>query len=214
VAEISLHEAIFTTRAMRHFKSDPVSIDDIEYVLEAATMAPSAGNIQMWAFVVVTEDGLRKKLGEAYRESGNGYIRDTVLSNADTPPDQRRVYERAMHNVNHLEEAPVIIVACLTTPCPENADIASGLFGSIYPAIQNLQLAARARELGTVLLTLATDYSPIKLEKAESIREVLNLPDNVQSVALIPIGHPKGSWGRPWRKPASESTHWNGWQKQ
>ena len=210
--DISLDEAIFTTRAMRHFKPDPVATSDIEYLIEAATMAPSAGNLQMWAFVVVTDPELRTQIALAYREAGNGYIRDIILADPNTDVDRRRVYGKAMHNVDHLDEAPVIIVACLTQPCPDDASVASGFFGSIYPAIQNLMLAARSRNLGSVLLTLATDYSPIKPMEAKSVRDILNLPDDVQSVALIPIGYPEGSWGRPWREPSEKCTRWNGWQ--
>ena len=100
MTELSVHEALFTTRAMRHLRPDPVPREDLEYLIEAATMAPSAGNLQMWAFVVVTD-------------------------------------------VEHLDEAPAIIVPCLTVPAPDDANTASGLFGSIFPAIQNLLLAAR-----------------------------------------------------------------------
>jgi nitroreductase len=211
MADLSLHEAIFTTRSMRHLKSDPVPREDLEYILEAATMAPSAGNLQMWSFVVVTEAAQRQKLAAVYREVGRQYIRDGVLADPDTDDDRHRVYSKALHNVEHLDEAPVIIVACLTLPCPDDAAVASGLFGSIYPAIQNLMLAARSRGLGSVLLTLATEQSPIAPVEHPAVREILDLPEGVESVALIPIGYPQGSWGRPWRTPWQDCSHWERW---
>lgn len=211
MSELSVNEAIFSTRAMRHFKSDPVPREDLEYLVEAATMAPSAGNLQMWAFVVVTDAEQRSELAEAHREAGNGYIRDIILADPDTDDDRRRVYTRAMHNVKHLDEAPAIIVACLTQPVPDDASVASGFFGSIYPAIQNILLAARSRGLGSVLITLASDYSPIKPVENRSVRDILNLPENVNAVALIPIGYPRGSWGKPWRKPWQDCAHWDRW---
>ena len=211
MTELSLHEAIFTTRAMRHLKPEPVRRDDLEYVLEAATMAPSAGNLQLWAFVVVTEQRLREQIANAYREAGRSYIRDGVLADSNTGDDQRRVYTQAMHSVEHLDEAPVIVVGCLTVPCPDDAAVSSGLFGSIYPALQNLQLAARARGLGSSLLTLATDYCPAGPLKTASVREILGLPEHVRAVALIPIGYPAGRWGRPWRKDWQDCTHWERW---
>ena len=211
MADLSLHEAIFTTRSMRHLKPDPVPREDLEYILEAATMAPSAGNLQMWSFVVVTEAAQRQKLAAVYREVGRQYIRDGVLADPDTDDDRRRVYGKALHNVEHLDEAPVIIVACLTLSCPDDAAVASGFFGSIYPAIQNLLLAARSRGLGSVLLTLATEQSPIAPVEHPAVREILDLPEGVESVALIPIGYPQGNWGRPWRNPWQDCSHWERW---
>lgn len=211
MADLSLHEAIFTTRSMRHLKPDPVPREDLEYIIEAATMAPSAGNLQMWAFVVVTQQDLREQIGAAYREAGLKYIRDGVLADPDTDDDRRVVYTKAMHNVEHLDEAPAIIVACLTVPSPDDAAVASGMFGSVYPAAQNLMLAARARGLGSVLLTLGTDYCPTGELQTTSVRETLGLPDNVRAVALIPVGYPVGSWGRPWRQPWQDCTHWERW---
>lgn len=210
-APVSLHEAIFSTRSMRHLKPDPVPRQDLEYILEAATMAPSAGNLQMWSFVVVTDAGQREKLAAVYREVGRHYIRDGVLADPDTDADRRRVYGKALHTVEHLDEAPVIIVACLTLACPDDAAVASGLFGSIYPAIQNMLLAARSRGLGSVLLTLATEQSPIAPTEQPTVREILGLPQGVESVALIPVGYPEGNWGRPWRKPWQECSYWERW---
>jgi nitroreductase len=211
MSEISLNDAIFSTRAMRHFKSEPVPKEDLEYLIEAATMAPSAGNLQMWAFVIVTDLEKRRQLANAHREVGNAYIRDTILADPLTDDDRRRVYTNAMHNVEHLDEAPAIIVACLTQPSPDDARVASGFFGSIFPAIQNILLGARSRGLGSVLITLASDYSPIAPIENQSVRDILNLPENINSVALIPVGYPQGQWGRPRRQPWQDCIHWEGW---
>ncbi len=211
MTELSLDEAIFSTRAMRHFRPDPVPREDLEYLIEAATMAPSAGNLQMWAFVIVTDPERRSLLAAAHREVGNQYIRDGVLADPDTDDDRRRVYTRAMHNVDHLDEAPAIIVACLTQPCPDDASVASGFFGSIFPAVQNIMLTARSRGLGTVLITLASDYSPIRTIENRSVRDIIKLPDNVKAVAMIPVGYPRGAWGRPRRETWQDCTHWEQW---
>jgi nitroreductase len=212
MTEISLHDALFTTRAMRHLEERPIPRADLEYIIEAATMAPSAGNLQMWSFVVVTERASMRKLAEAHREAGLAYIRDMVLADPEIDDDRRRVYEKAMHNVEHLDQAGAIIVPCLTMACPDDANIASGLFGSIFPAIQNMLLAARSRGLGSVLITLASDYSPTRPRTHAPTREVLGLPKGIDSVALIPVGYPKGSWGTPRRKPWQECVHWERWE--
>ena len=211
MGDLSLHEAIFTTRSMRRLKPDPVPREDLEYLVEAATMAPSAGNTQMWAFVVVTDRDQIAKIGAAYRDVGERYIRDGVLADPDITADRQRVYSKAMHNVERLDESPAIIAACLMGRAPDDADISSGFFSSTYPAVQNILLAARARGLGTVLLTLATDYSPLKPTQTASIREVLGLPEEATITALIPVGYPQGPWGRPWRKPWQECIHWERW---
>lgn len=210
--EISVDTAIFTTRSMRHLSDKPVPKEDLEYIVEAATMAPSAGNYQMWAFVVVTDRSLIAEIGDAYKEAGTAYIRDIVLADPNTDDERRRVYSRAMHTVDNLHEAPAIIVACLTQPTTDDVNVASGLFGSVYPAIQNLMLAARSKGLGSVLLTLATDYSPIKPEKHRAVRDILALPEDAGSVAIIPVGYPTGEWGKPRRDPVAQSLHWNGWR--
>ena len=59
---LSVHEAIFTARSMRHFKPDPIPREKLEYVVEAATMAPSAGNMQSWSFIVVTDEQQRARI--------------------------------------------------------------------------------------------------------------------------------------------------------
>ncbi len=209
--DISLDEAIFTLRSMRHLKPDPIPASDLEYIVEAATMAPSAGNYQMWAFVVVTDEAKRMAIGKAYQEVASIYVRDIVLADPNTADEQQRVYTQAMHTVDHLGEAPAIVVACLTQPCPNDANIASGLFASIYPSVQNMMLAARARGIGSTLLTLGTDFSPLKPEKNPSVREILDLPDGVESAALVPLGYPEGKWGRPRREAAADCLHWEGW---
>lgn len=209
--DLSLHEAIFTTRSMRRLKPDPVPQADLDYLIEAATMAPSAGNMQMWAFVTVTDREQRARVGAAYREVGERYIRDGVLADPDITAERRRVYTQAMHNVERLDEAPAIIAACLAGRAPDDADVASGFFGSIFPAVQNILLAARARGLGTVLLTLATDYSPVKPEETAPVREVLGLPGDATVAALIPVGYPRGPWGRPWREDWRTRHHRERW---
>ena len=209
---VSVDKAIFTTRSMRRLRPDPVPREDIEYIIEAATMAPSAGNYQMWAFVAVTDERTRKKIGAAYRESGNSYIRDTVLADPNTDEERMHVYGKAMYTVEHLAEAPVIIVACSTLAIPNDSAMAAGPFGSLFPAIQNLMLAARGRGLGTVMLTLATDHAPLPPKKNDSVRKILNLPEDVETVAIIPVGYPKGEWGRPRRDQNLKVLHWNRWE--
>jgi nitroreductase len=124
--DLSAHEAIYSLRAMRRLKPDAVPEDDLRYIVDAATQAPSAAEASAW-------------------------------------------------------------------------------FGSIYPAIQNLMLAARARGLGTTLTTLH------KLREND-VKDILGIPAAFETIALIPVGYPQGRWGRPLRGPSSAVTHWDRWE--
>jgi nitroreductase len=118
-----------------------------------------------------------------------------------------------MHNVERLDQAGAILIPCLTMACPDDPNISSGLFGSIFPAIQNMLLAARSRGLGSVLITLASDYSPTQPRDLPHVREILELPKYAASVALIPVGYPEGPWGRPLRNSWQPCTHWDRWSR-
>jgi nitroreductase len=76
------------------------------------------------------------------------------------------------------------------------------VYASVYPAVQNLILAARSRGLGTVLTTV------YKIHEDE-LRELCGIPDRYEVGALLPIGHPKGRWGVAARRPAESLTSWN-----
>lgn len=201
---LSLHEALYSTRAMRRLRPDPVPEADLRYVVEAATQAPSGTNAQRWAFVVVTDPDRRRRLGALYRELGERYVREAGIGSGRLDEATSRVYRNALWLVEHMGEAPALILACVEGRPPREGAAAATWYGSIFPAIQNLMLAARSRGLGTTLTTLH------KAREAE-VKAVLDIPEHVETVALIPIGYPRGRFGRPLRRPAWEVTHWNAW---
>ena len=207
MADLSMDEVMTTTRAMRRLKPDPVPDEDLRDIVAAATQAPSGANRQSWAFVIVSDAELRRRLAQHYRELGNALFRDTVLADPGLPPDQRKVYQGAMHLVDHLGEAPAIIAACMRGPLPTSPEGAAAYYGSIFPAVQNLMLAARARGLGTTLTTLLT-------RRHREVQTILGLPEDVNPIAIIPVGYPQGRWGEPKRVPARAVTHWNRWGDQ
>ncbi len=204
--DLSLHDAIYSTRAMRRLKPDPVPDEVLASLIEAATMAPSGGNRQGWQFIVVTDPELRAQLGAVYKETG-GSLFTGILANPNLPDDPRAIYTAAMYLVDHMGDAPAIIVPVMGSAAPTNPASASAYWGSIYPAIQNLILTARDFGLGTTLTT-------VHKAQEERVHEILGLPDDVETIALIPLGYPKGNWGRPKRDPAATFTHWNTWGNQ
>lgn len=201
---LDVGEAIFTTRAMRRLRPEPVPEEDLRFLVEAAVQAPSAENRQPWAFVVVTDPEPRARIAAIYRELGRRHIAEGALAGGDLDPESERVYRHALRLAEHLAEAPALVVACMHGRPPADPARAAAWWGSIFPAVQNLLLAARARGLGATLTTLH------KAAEAE-VKDALGIPDGVETVALVPVGRPAGRFARPRRRPAAEVTHWQRW---
>ncbi|MDP9181048.1 MAG: nitroreductase family protein [Chloroflexota bacterium] len=196
---MEIFEAIYTLRAMRRLKTDPVPEDLVWKVLDAAIRAPSGGNRQPWGFVVVTDADKKRKIGDWYLDGWYkmyGPAREMMMAE----PAAARTFRSADHLANHIADVPVLIFATVQTSMAS----ASGAGPNIFPAVQNLMLAARALGLGTTLTTLH------KTHEAE-VRELLGIPDGVETMAMIPLGWPKGKFGAGPRKPVEEVTHWDSW---
>jgi nitroreductase len=196
---MEIFEAIYTLRAMRRLKADPVPEELVWKVLGAAIRAPSGGNRQPWGFVVVTDADKKRKIGEWYLDGWNkmyGPARQIMMAE----PAAARTFRSADHLANHIADVPVLIFATVQTSMAS----ASGAGPNIFPAVQNLMLAARALGLGTTLTTLH------KTHEAE-VRELLGIPEGVETMAMIPLGWPKGKFGAGPRKPVEEVTHWDSW---
>lgn len=190
-----------TQRAMRRLKTDDVSDDDLWTILQTAIMAPSGGNLQPWNFIVVRDAEKKRKIGEWYLEGWEqsyGPARETILAD----PARAKAYKSADHLARNIASVPVLIFATLRMGA-SNPGIIAG--ASIYPAVQNLMLAARALGLGTTLTTLHRGHE-------EDIRKLLGIPDGVETMAMIPIGHPKGKFGVPNRQPVEKVAYWEAWQ--
>jgi nitroreductase len=193
-------EVARTQRAMRRLKPDPIPDDDLWALLETAIMAPSGGNQQPWNFIVVRDAEKKRKIGAWYLEAWErsyGPARQAMLAD----PARARTFNSADHLARHLAEAPVLVIATIRKGL---ADAGPLLGASIYPAVQNLMLAARALGLGTTLTTLH------KLHEAD-VKQLLGIPENVETMALIPIGVPLGRFGPPSRMPAEKVVYWDGW---
>lgn len=194
-------EALSTLRAMRRLKPDPVPDELIWQVLRAATQAPSGGNMQQWSFMVVTDPEKKRKIGEWYLDSWNksyGPRREAMKA----IPATAKMYASADHLANNIATVPVLIFAMMPKAHVKEGGYIAG--ASIYPAVQNLMLAARALGLGTTLTTLH------KLHERE-VCELLGIPADVTTMAMIPMGWPKGKFGTPPRRPAEEVVSWDTW---
>ena len=221
--EIGLFEAIYSARSLRRLKPDPVPEALIGKILDAAIRAPSAGNAQNWAFVVVRDPEQRHKLGVIYRKASD--IAAAVYAARGRPPHLTEQQFARMLGVGghlwvHIGEAPVLLVPCQRRPVvpPREAlppDIAARYQdelayvdrirgASIYPAVQNIILACRALGLGT---TITTNH--IRCE--DEVKAVLGIPDDVSTFALMPIGWPLDRFGPLTRRPLAEVAHADRW---
>ena len=195
-------DVINTQRAMRRLKTDDVPDELIWKVLRAATMAPSGGNRQPWNFVVVRDAEKRRAIGawylEAWEQAYSG-AREAMLRD----PGMARTYRSADHLARHIADVPVLIFGTIRRDMPTSGP--SLLLGaSIYPALQNLMLAARALGLGTTLTTLHRLHE-------DDVKRLLGIPDGVETMAMIPLGWPVGTFSRPARLPAEKVVYWDAW---
>ena len=201
--ETGFFEAINSQRQMTRFRPEPVPREAIDRIIEAATKAPSGGNSQPWEFVVVTDPDLINKIGTIYRELWLG-------ARGDRPaPDESPVYRAARYLANHFHEVPAMVLICVdhsrTTGYTPGEPIERGRqASSIWLAVQNLFLAARAIGLGTRLTTT-------HIRREDEVKELLGIPDHVETVCLTPLGYPRGNFGPTTRRPASEVTSYNQW---
>ncbi|MGI8925709.1 MAG: nitroreductase family protein [Tepidiformaceae bacterium] len=204
--EPDIFEVIGTQRAMRRLKPDPVPEEHIQKLIWAATRAPNGGNVQPWRFLVIQDEGKKRALQQIYVAEWAKYtVQDSPQARGAQSPEALRSLERnfaaGQYLADHLHEVPVIIIPCGFL-LPVNTGIASG--SSIYPAVQNLMLAARALGLGTVLTTLHR-------HREEDVRALLGVPENAHTAALIPVGWPMGRFGAGPRLPVAAVTYWDHW---
>jgi len=209
---MDLFEAMQTQRAIRRFTDEPVTDEEVLACLRAAQQAPSGGNIQPWQFVVVRDPALKGALGAVYRRAFDRY---EPASRAAQPPSRSeedaaryaRMARSARYLADHLAEAPVL-VAVLMHLIPWTLRDAEGEmdvgtpYASVFPAVQNLMLAARGLGIGTTLTTVFRIYQ-------DEVRELLGVPDRCEVVAIVPMGRPRGSFGVAPRRPAEQVTHWD-----
>jgi nitroreductase len=182
-------DVVVSQRACREFADKPVSDNDLRLILRAATFAPSAMNHQPWTFVIVRSAEARKALAIIMRELWEGGGREAT---------EGRVPDTLLHEVDlgftkTLQDAPVMIVVAGDTRVAPLEQLP----WSIYPAVQNLLLAATSLGLGSALTTMATF-------RAAEVQDLTGLPSFLIPMAIVPIGWPARELGKPKRLPLDE----------
>jgi nitroreductase len=208
--DMPLEEAMSTQRSIRRLEPDPVDDDLILRLIELGLKAPSGGNRQNAEFVVVKDPDLKRRFAQFNRMAWSAYGRVARWVERDDEGAQRTI-DAVQWQADHYEEIPALIVACLRwarrgpvvsgvpLPVPLLANI---YYGSIFPAVQNILLAARAAGLGASLTVMPLWAGP-------AVRAALRLPPWVTPIAVIPLGWPRGRYGPTKRPPAGEVTHFD-----
>jgi nitroreductase len=206
--EMGVFETIYNTRAMRRLESTDVPEELLIKLIDAANQAPSGSNRQAARWIIVRDQEQKNRLAELNRKSVEMYVsassgRPAALPHQSAEKRQNQL-KAVVWQAEHMHEIPALIIACMQFDAPVKRSEAARGGGSIWPGIQNLLLAARALGLGAAPTTLA-------LIDRDNAKQVLNLPDDMEAFALIPVGYPKGRFGPVTRIPVNEILRWDRW---
>ena len=177
-----LEDLMARQRAIRRFTAEPVDDALVERILRAASRAPSARNVQPWRFIVIRDQETKRQLGAIFDELG------------------ARLYGAGAPDRTPWEKVPVLVAVCSEYAFGEGEAAMAALGASIYPAVQNLLLAAQAAGLGAVLTTRWKSREP-------QLRPLLGLPETMAVHAIIPLGWPDRAYGKNRRRLVREVTY-------
>ncbi|GIW44594.1 MAG: putative oxidoreductase [Candidatus Binatia bacterium] len=204
-----------TTRSVRKRLdlTRPVPLDVVERCIEIAIQAPTGSNAQNWHFVLVVDAEKRKRLAELYRQAFSLYrelnTNAPQLREGDPRREQTlRIVESATYLAEHLHEVPMHIVPCVEGRA-ENGPVVmqASLYGSILPAVWSLMLALRSRGLGSAWTTLHLMYE-------KEAAAVLEIPEHVTQVALLPVAYFTGEDFKPAKRlPVRKFVSLDSWGK-
>ena len=194
-----LEEAMRTQRAIRRLKPDPVDDGLVLHLIELALKAPTGSNAQNWEFVIVKDQAVKARLAALNRRAWSVYGGiGRRMANRAGDQAMLRIIGAVQWQADHFAEIPVLVVACLKGVIPPWPPVATAsMYGSIFPSVQNLLLAARAAGLGAALITLP-------LWSRFLARRALGLPWNIAPCAVVPMGWPAGRYGPTHRRPVGE----------
>jgi nitroreductase len=205
---MDVYEALYTTRAMRRVKPDPIPVEVQKKILDAAIRAPSGGNTQNWRFMLVDDKAMMGQLGPIYRDC-LGKLWETIYkaraeaaeANPDDPDSIEfvRIRKSAQHLADHFEEYPLLLFSFVQFD-------PSG--GSIFPSTWSAMLAARAEGVGASLTS-------VMIFRAAEVLEILDVPQDEGWImsSCVTFGYPTGKWGVAPRRPVHEVSFRNGWGK-
>lgn len=194
--DMALGEAIYSLRAIRRHRPDPIPDEDINSILDAAIQAPNGANMQLWHFLVVSDEAHRADFAGLYKEAWWAKRHESGWFEPEDLPD---VYRAPMRLADEIGKSPVLILVCTTVRGLEAAN-------SIIPSVQNLLLAARCLGIGGTITTLHPSVEP-------RVHALFGIPDTAQVVYCVPLGYPQGNFGPVTRQPLDEVSSYNTWAR-
>jgi len=199
--EMTVLEGIGSLRSVRKFKPDPVAEDKIRVILESASKAASGSNTQPWEFVVVRDAKVKARLKEPMLRTWL----ERLAGSSGMSPRMRDVYDEATEMLRNTETIPVIVYCCVDLNRVGKSEEVR--YASIYPAVQNLMLAAHGLGLATCL----TVHGSTATRGEPEVKKILGIPDHVKVACLVYLGFPAVKLGRPKRKPIEKFVHYDRW---
>lgn len=193
---MNIGDAMFTQRAIRRLKPDPIGDEELKIIMDAASKAPNGGNEQPVRFLVIRAREKIRAFGALYHEAWWAKrLEQRGWSKPEDVPKEDKVYQSAMLLADEMRDAPVVILAF---------SLAKGRANSVFPPVQNLLLAARALGIGSTLTTL----HPKVMER---VYEMFSIPGEVEFHCCIPLGYPRGRFGPTSRLPTGQTTFYDEW---
>jgi nitroreductase len=195
--DMPIGEAMFTQRSIRKMRPDPIPLDDLRLILEAAAKAPNGGNRQPARFLVLRDRELIRRFGALYREAWWAKRRDEgrPWTTREAIPPEEGSTRAAAQLADEMVDVPCVVLAWST---------GQGQASSVIPAVQNLMLAARALGIGSVPTTLHPQVM-------DRVRALLGVPAEVEFHLCVPLGYPRGHFGPTKRRPTAETTYLDRW---
>lgn len=193
---MDIYEALYTTRAMRRLKPDPVSVEVQARILDAAIRAPSGSNSQPWHFLLVDDAEIKAQLAPLYLAVWQQRLDNEFGNHPPARELSNPVLRSAGHLAEHFAETPLLFFGFAK----------EGAGSSIYPALWSAQLAARAEGIGSTLTTFLN-------RRQDEVYAILGVPpdDGWQMYGCLTMGYPTGRWGLATRRPAHEVAGRNAW---
>lgn len=204
---MDISEALYTTRAMRRVRPDPIPLDVQAKILDAAIRAPTGGNAQNWRFLLVDDRDVIGRIAPLYRHAVDElwktiYAERLAAAAADPEAaesiDMFKVQRSAQWLADHFDEIPLFLFGFVQ---------ADPTGGSIFPAVWSAQLAARAEGVGSSLTVVLGIWHPTE------VFEILGVPadENWIMACCVSFGYPTGKWGVAPRRPVHEVSYRNQW---
>ncbi|MGW0658167.1 nitroreductase family protein [Streptodolium elevatio] len=204
---MDIHEALYTTRAMRRVTAEPVPLDVQARILDAAVRAPSGGNSQSWRFLLVDDPGVKAQIGPLYREAMANlwktlYAPRIAAAEADPDSAESRQFIRVQRSsqwlADNFEQVPLFLFGFAQH---------DSTGGSIFPAVWSAQLAARADGVGSALTAV------LGIAHRDEVARILGVPadERWHMACCVSFGYPTGKWGVAARTPAHEVAYRNAW---